>query len=60
MKKEELVSKMYFLQSKMANVAYDLDTYGGSEEASKHADELNAASEMVGQWADALAKEVEK
>ena len=57
MTKEELVSRMYFLQSRMGNVAYDLDAFGGSEESSKHAAELAEASEMVGQWADALLKE---
>lgn len=60
MTRAELVKRLRDTAETMKWTGDALDFYGGSWEASGHAFELIGAAEMVMQWADELAKEVEE
>jgi len=58
MTRTELVKKLRETAQVMATAAGSLRFYGAvSASAMKHAEELAGAAEIVGEWADELAKE---
>jgi len=58
MTRAELVQRLRETSQVMTNAAVQLKFYGAvSANAMKHAEELAGAAEIVGEWADELAKE---
>ena len=57
MKRAEIVQRLRATAESMKFTAGTLEFYGGSDEAVNHAQELAGAAEIVGEWADELAKE---
>ena len=58
MTRAELVQRLRETSQVMTSAAVQLKFYGAvSANAMKHAEELAGAAEIVGEWADELAKE---
>ena len=57
MKRSELAKRMRDTEYSMKWTAYLMKKHVGSDEAVQHAEELARAAEIVGEWADELAKE---
>lgn len=60
MTRAEIVQRLRGTSAVMAFTAEELAFYGKSDEAVQHAQGLAGAAEMVGEWADELAKEEAK
>ncbi len=57
MTRTDLVKRLRETAINMQDTASHLEFFGGCSEAVLHAGELNGAAEIVGTWADELAKE---
>ena len=57
MTRAELVQRLRDTEYSMKWTAYLMKKHVGSDEAVQHAEELAGAAEIVGEWADELAKE---